>query len=59
MKKKSEYLWRVVNLIKNKGVLNVLVPIVAVLLALLIGAGIILYMGENPIKAYYFLFSGA
>lgn len=46
-------------MIKNKGVLNVLVPIVAVLLALLIGAGIILYMGENPIKAYYFLFSGA
>lgn len=46
-------------MIKNKKVLNVLVPIVAVLLALLIGAGIILYMGENPVKVYYYLFTGA
>ena len=48
-----------VNLIRNKNILNVLVPIIAVLLALLIGAGIIFYMGENPVKAYYYLFSGA
>ena len=46
-------------MIKNKKVLNILVPIIAVLLALLIGAGIILYMGENPVKAYYYLFTGA
>ncbi|MGL5951405.1 MAG: ABC transporter permease [Cetobacterium sp.] len=46
-------------MIKNKNILNALVPIVAVLLALLIGAGIILYMGESPVKAYYYLFTGA
>ncbi|SJZ45456.1 simple sugar transport system permease protein [Cetobacterium ceti] len=45
-------------MIKNK-VINVLVPIVAVLVALLIGAGIIGYLGESPAKAYGYLFSGA
>lgn len=47
-----------VNLIKNKFI-NAMVPVVAVLLALLIGAGIIAYLGESPTKAYYYLFTGA
>lgn len=46
-------------MINNKKLLNILVPIMAVLLALLIGAGIIIYLGENPLKAYYYLFTGA
>lgn len=45
-------------MIKNK-IENIIIPIVAVLIALLIGAGIIAYLGENPIKAYYYLFTGA
>ncbi|MEF9933194.1 MAG: ABC transporter permease [Cetobacterium sp.] len=45
-------------MIKSK-MTNVLVPIVAVLIALLIGAGIIMYLGESPVKAYYYLFAGA
>lgn len=46
-------------MIKNRKILNIFVPIIAVFLALLIGAAIILYMGENPITAYYYLFTGA
>ena len=46
-------------MIKNKTLLNILVPILAVFIALLIGAFIILYIGENPFTAYKFLFLGA
>ncbi|WP_297404756.1 ABC transporter permease [uncultured Cetobacterium sp.] len=46
-------------MIKNKKLLNILVPIIAVAIALLIGAGIIFYMGVNPLTAYYYLFTGA
>jgi simple sugar transport system permease protein len=35
------------------------VPFLAVAIALLIGAVIISYLGENPANAYYYLFSGA
>lgn len=45
-------------MIKNR-IINFLVPIVAVLIALLIGAGIILYLGESPVDAYGYLFKGA
>ncbi|MBP6063477.1 MAG: ABC transporter permease [Fusobacteriaceae bacterium] len=43
----------------NKKIEGIIIPIIAVFIALLIGAGIISYLGENPVKAYYYLFSGA
>ncbi len=43
----------------NKKIEGIIIPIIAVMIALLIGAGIILYLGENPITAYYYLFTGA
>ncbi|MGL5964753.1 MAG: ABC transporter permease [Fusobacteriaceae bacterium] len=43
----------------NKKLENILIPVIAVLIALLIGAGIITYLGENPLTAYYYLFTGA
>lgn len=43
----------------NKKLENVLIPIIAILIALLIGAGIIAYLGENPLTAYYYMFTGA
>ncbi|MGL4567248.1 MAG: ABC transporter permease, partial [Fusobacteriaceae bacterium] len=43
----------------NKKLENVLIPVIAVAIALLIGAGIIAYLGENPMTAYYYLFTGA
>ena len=48
-----------VDLIRNKNFLNILVPISAVFLALVIGAIIVLIMGENPLTVYYYLFTGA
>lgn len=36
---------------------EVLLPLVAVVLALLIGSGFILYVGENPLEAYRILFT--
>lgn len=38
---------------------DLLIPVLAVLIALLIGAGIIAYLGENPVTAYGYLFKGA
>ncbi|WP_319204664.1 ABC transporter permease [uncultured Ilyobacter sp.] len=38
---------------------NAMVPVLAVAIALLVGAGIIAYLGENPLNAYYYLFKGA
>ncbi len=43
----------------NKKLENILIPITAVLIALLIGGVIIAYLGENPVTAYYYLFTGA
>jgi ABC-type uncharacterized transport system permease subunit len=43
----------------NKKLQGLLVPILAVFIALLLGAGIIAYLGENPLTAYYYLFTGA
>ncbi|MBN1469596.1 MAG: ABC transporter permease [Fusobacteriaceae bacterium] len=43
---------------KNK-IKDLLTPILAVLIALLIGGIIIHYLGEDPIEAYGYLFSGA
>ncbi|MGL4404051.1 MAG: ABC transporter permease [Fusobacteriaceae bacterium] len=43
----------------NKKLENILIPVIAVVIALLIGAGIIAYLGENPMTAYYYLFTGA
>ncbi|MGL5123178.1 MAG: ABC transporter permease [Fusobacteriaceae bacterium] len=43
----------------NKKLENILIPIVAVVIALIIGAVIIAYLGESPITAYYYLFTGA
>lgn len=43
---------------KNK-LKDLMIPVLAVLIALLIGAGIILYLGQSPIKAYKYLFLGA
>lgn len=43
---------------KNK-FLNFIIPFLAVFLALILGGFIILYLGENPLKAYYYLFVGA
>lgn len=43
---------------KNK-IKELSVPLLAVTIALIIGALIILYLGENPMNAYYYLFSGA
>ncbi|MBP9510645.1 MAG: ABC transporter permease, partial [Fusobacteriaceae bacterium] len=43
----------------NKKIEGIIIPIIAVFIALLIGAVIISYLGENPVKAYYYLFSGA
>lgn len=43
---------------KNK-VKDMLIPVLAVFIALIIGAGIIGYLGENPLNAYYYLFTGA
>jgi len=38
---------------------DLLIPVLAVLIALLIGAGIILYLGQSPVEAYSYLFKGA
>jgi len=38
---------------------DLLIPVLAVLIALLIGAGIILYLGQSPVEAYGYLFRGA
>ena len=38
---------------------ELLIPVLAVLIALLIGAGIILYLGQSPVEAYGYLFKGA
>lgn len=46
-------------MIRRERVIDILVPISAVLLALLIGAIIVLCMGENPLNVYYYLFTGA
>lgn len=43
---------------KNK-MKEMLIPLLAVGIALLIGAGIIAYLGESPVDAYYYLFTGA
>lgn len=43
----------------NKKLEGMLIPVIAVVMALLIGAGIISYLGENPVNAYYYLFTGA
>lgn len=43
---------------KNK-IKELSIPVLAVAIALLIGAGIIAYLGESPLTAYYYLFSGA
>lgn len=43
----------------NKKIENILIPVIAVTIALLIGAGIVAYLGENPMTAYYYLFTGA
>lgn len=45
--------------IKKRYILNIVVPILAVLLALIIGGIIILCRGGNPIEAYTALFVGA
>jgi len=44
---------------KNSGLQELLVPLAAIGLGLLVGAVIILSMGENPIRAYGALFYGA
>lgn len=36
-----------------------LISLLSVILALVIGAGIISYLGESPMEAYYYLFKGA
>lgn len=46
-------------MIRNKKLLNVLVPVIAVLIALFIGGLIILYMKINPFIAYKYLIIGA
>ena len=46
------------NKMRNK-LEEILIPVFAVFLALVIGAGIISYLGENPLNAYYYLFIGA
>jgi general nucleoside transport system permease protein len=38
---------------------SLLIPVLALATALLIGAGIMLLFGDNPVEAYYGLFSGA
>lgn len=38
---------------------DITITVFSLLIALLIGAGIIIYLGESPITAYYYLFSGA
>jgi simple sugar transport system permease protein len=43
----------------NKKIQGLLVPVLAVFIALVLGAGIIAYLGENPLNAYYYLFTGA
>ncbi len=43
----------------NRRLKEGLIPVIAVCIALLIGAIIILAMGENPIEAYYYMFNGA
>lgn len=43
----------------NKRVESLVIPILAVVIAFVIGAGIILYLGDSPIDAYYYLFTGA
>lgn len=44
---------------KNKSYMKIVVPIVSLLLAFLIGSIAIIAVGQNPIKAYSYLFSGA
>lgn len=44
---------------KREKLITVLTPIISVLLALLIGAIIILCLGKNPIEGYALLFSGS
>lgn len=45
-------------MIRNK-LENIGVSLLAVVIAFIIGAGIILYLGENPVEAYTYLFKGA
>lgn len=44
---------------KNKGYMKIVVPIVSLLLAFLIGSIAIISVGQNPIVAYSYLFTGA
>ena len=44
---------------KQSGLQEILVPLGAIILGLLVGAVIILTMGENPFRAYAALFYGA
>lgn len=46
-----------VNLIKKFE--NIIISFLAVFIAFLIGGAIILYLGENPLEAYSYLFKGA
>ncbi|MGL4393587.1 MAG: ABC transporter permease, partial [Fusobacteriaceae bacterium] len=43
----------------NKKLENILIPFIAVFIALIIGGIIILLLKENPFEAYYYLFTGA
>jgi ABC-type uncharacterized transport system permease subunit len=40
-------------------IIDLLLPLVAVVLALLVGGGLLLALGANPYEAYYALFNGA
>ncbi|MBT9136634.1 MAG: hypothetical protein DDT34_01716 [Firmicutes bacterium] len=44
---------------KESGLQELLVPLAAIALGLLVGAVIILFIGENPVRAYAALFHGA